>query len=150
MKIPQIFLPVENLEKKIKQLLKRNYTSPKAYDNLVNDKKRKILIYSKDPVNLPPKGVYVRIKNPRNKGEYWLDLYSTSEFYFPVCDNPIDWGSRGRKEATAFLKTEEGLINYFKLLEEGNDAVLKWEEGNYQVREFKDKFDETYKKNENP
>lgn len=137
-----------NLENKIKQLLKRNYTSSKAYDNIVDEKKRKILIYIKEPVNLPVNGIYVRIKNPKNKEKYFLDLYSTSEFYFPVCNNPIDWGSRARKEATAYLETEEGLINYFKLLEEGNDAVLKWEEGNYQVKEFKDKFDETYKKNE--
>ena len=145
MKIPNIFVPGTSLEKKIKQFLKRDYTSPKAYENLVNEKKRKILIYSKDPVNLPPGGIYVRIKNPMNKGEYFMDLYSTSEFYFPVCNNPIDWGARNRKKSTAYLKTEEGLINYFKLLEEGNDAVLKWEE-NYQVRDFKERFDETYKK----
>lgn len=147
MKIPKLFLPKINLEKKVKQLLKRNYTSPKAYENLVNENKRKILIYVKEPVNLPVDGIYVRIKNPKNKEEFFLDLYSTSEFYFPVCNNLIDWGSRMRKETTAYLKTEEGLINYFKLLEEDNKAVLKWEE-NYQVREFKDKFDEKYKKNE--
>jgi len=147
MKIPKIFIPRVNLEKKIKQLLKRDYTSPKAYENLIDEKKRKILIYTKEPVNLPVNGIYVRIKNPKAKEKYFLDLYSTSEFYFPVCNNPIDWGARNRKEATAYLETEEGMINYFKLLEEGNDAVLKWEE-NYQVREFKDKFDELYKKNE--
>jgi len=147
MKIPQIFFPMENLEKKVKQFLKKNYTRHKPYEKLANEKRRKILIYSKECHLMENSQIYVFIRNPKNRGEYWLEIRSTEEFYFPVCNNPLDWGSRMRTEALAYVKSEEGLINYFKLLEEGNDAVLKWEE-KYPVLEFKNKFDEAYKKDE--
>lgn len=143
MKVPQTFLPEGSLDKKVEQLLD-GVKSRKSPDR---DTKRKVFIYQSGSYNFDDEAwICAQVKYSLERKGYFLKVYSNGEFYFPVCDNPIDWGPRMRKDSTAFLKNERSLIGYFMDLQQNNKAELIWQRNDYILR-FKKKFEKRFYSN---
>lgn len=139
MKIPKTFRPNQNLDKKIKEALEKVVEK----EEVDEEKKRQIHIGLNPSFDLEDNMIYARIRHSDKEeyiNGYFLELISLEEFYFPVSDNPIDWGRCIRKRGTAFLKNENSLLNYLRLLEENNDAILCWQ-NDKRTLELKQKFE---------
>lgn len=92
---------------------------------------------------------YVK-KNRKYDSKYFyihctLNLSSPVQFYSPVSDNPVDWGSRIRNKDLATLKSEANLLEYIRLLQQGNNARLLWG-SNEEIKTLKSKFEKTFPK----
>lgn len=149
-KLPKNFLPNKSLVKKISQILQKKAKGKERL--LLDTHKRKVIIDTSTPRNMEKDIIYVKF-DPNsdfiNQGYlYRLDIISNQDFYFPVSENKIDWGSRIRKSGVAPLSTEESLLNYIKLLQENNDAVISWQNDDDGIFYLEQKFEETYNNEE--
>lgn len=141
MRIPKTFLPEGSLDEKVEQLLD-GVKSRESSSN--HDTERKLFIYHSGFYTYSDDAVIcTQVKYSKERKGYFLEIYSNGEFYFPVCDNPIDWGPRMRKKAVAFLKNKKSLICYFKILQETNKADLFWQKDYYLI-ELKEKFEKRF------
>lgn len=140
MEIPKTFRPNKNSDETLEKIL--NYEAEIKEEE--RKCKREISVDLCTSNSFEGDTIYVKIDFTKDFNYYRLEIASDDEFYFPVSYNKIDWGERKRVRGTSFLRTESEILQYLKLLEEGNDAVLYWHDNEY-ISKLKRKFKKRYK-----
>ncbi|MDP2906575.1 MAG: hypothetical protein Q8O03_01400 [Nanoarchaeota archaeon] len=148
MKIPEIFIPENNLENKVNDFLKpetvKKVTRKRhAAKNYVGGE-RKIWIYYKNNTELPSGGIYVHVRHPRSKNGCFLDIYSDCHFYTPPSDyyNPQHEDKASRVKA--FCDNDTRLFKYLESLRRHNKGVFLWEDNEklLELKKRKEKYED--------
>jgi len=126
MKIPKTFVPDNNLENKVEDLL----ISAKPIKNAEEQdyKNRKIFIYSTYYEELLDNNIYVIVKQPKGKKGYSLNIKSLQKFFHPISGSNTVPELLGHKSVKTYVRSQGVFHDYLSSLRWLNDSELIWGE----------------------
>ncbi len=125
MKIPKTFVPDNNLENKVKDLLRP--VNPIKEVEKPYYQRRGILVYNKNPIESSEEGIYVQVKkNPRTKEGYLLRAKSDHKFFAPQSGSNTVPYLTGKNKVETSVKNEILLYEYLKSLKYNNKGRIAW------------------------
>jgi hypothetical protein len=133
MKIPKTFIPDNNLENKVEDLLKP--ANPIKGIEEPCYQRRRILVYNKNPTELSNDWmtelsgdkIYVQVKkNPRTKEGYILRAKSDHKFFAPQSGSNTVPYLTGKNKVETSVKNEILLYEYLKSLKYNNKGRIAW------------------------
>ncbi len=147
MKIPEIFIPEDNLENKVNDFLKpetvKKVTRKRHAAKKYVGGERKIWIYYENNEELPSGGIYVHVRPPRSRNGCSLDVYSDCHFYSPPSD--YNWKHKEKaSRAKAFCDNDHMLFKYLRSLRYHNKGTFLWED-HERISGLKHRYEEVYR-----
>lgn len=135
MKLPKTFIPNNDLEDKVEDLLKSDKPIKKIEEQ-GDYRKRKILVYSGKHNKLFDNEIHVLVKQPKGKKGYLLNSKSLYRFFYPLSGSNDVPALLGDTKAKAYARNQGMLHDYLNSLRYNNDGELVWE-GDKRIQKLK-------------
>lgn len=139
MKIPKTFVPDNNLENKVEDLLKPANPVKKSEEQ-ADYTKRKILVHSNSHTTLLDNEIYVFVTHPESQKGYTLYAKSLYKFFHPISGSNHVPALLGNKKIKAHVRNEGMLIEYLNSLRFINDGRLAWK-GDKYIQKLKEEYE---------